>query len=158
MKKNIRRFLSFFLSLAFAMSLGSAFGQEESAGIQQQMSPAEFKAAGLQKLTPEELAKLNSWLQGYRETAVKTAVTKAAERAERDKRSLIVSRVDGTWNGIAPGVVIQLEDGSKWKLANKDEHYGGYADHPAVAVWKSGLFGWKMRVSRIAEFYVNPVK
>jgi hypothetical protein len=164
MNTHVRRFLSIFFGLAFVfgISSGTTLAQDESAGIQQAMTPEEFKSAGLEKLTPAELAKLNAWLQGYRETAVKTAVTKAekkaAERAERDKRSLIVSRINGTWGGIAPGVVIELEDGSKWKLANKDEHYGGYADHPAVAVWKAGFFGWKMRVSRIAEFYVDQVK
>lgn len=152
-----------FIALAFAVtfSLGSASlvrAQGEAAGIQQAMTPEEFKAAGLEKLSPAELAKLNAWLQGFREKAVAKAEKKASERAERDKRSLIVSRINGTWGGITPGVVIELEDGSKWRLANKDEHYGGYADHPAVAVWKAGMFGWKMRVSRIAEFYVNPVK
>ncbi|MGI8956279.1 MAG: hypothetical protein ACR2II_05110 [Chthoniobacterales bacterium] len=149
------------LALTATFSLGSAplmCAQNEAAGIQQAMTPEEFKAAGLEKLSPAELAKLNGWLQGYREKAVAKAEKKASERAERDKRSLIVSRINGTWGGITPGGVIELEDGSKWRLANKDEHYGGYADHPAVAVWKAGMFGWKMRVSRIAEFYVNPVK
>ena len=121
-------------------------------------SSEEFKAAGLEKLSPAELAKLNAWIQGYREKAEKVAEKKASERAEREKMSLIVSRVDGIWNGVVSGMVIQLEDGSKWKLANSDEHYGGRADHPAVAVWKAGMFGWKMRVSEIAEFYVLPVK
>jgi len=94
------------------------------------MTPEEFKAAGLQKLSPEELAKLNAWLQGYREQVVQKTEKKASERAERDKKSLIVSRINGTWGGIGPGMVIVLEDGTKWKLANKDEHYGGFADHP----------------------------
>jgi len=122
------------------------------------MTPEEFKAAGLEKLSPGELAKLNAWLQGDREKILKKAEKKAAEREEKAKQSLIVSRINGTWNGVVPGEIIQLEDGSKWKLANKDEHYGGFADHPAVAVWKAGFFGWKMRVSKIAEFYVNEVK
>jgi hypothetical protein len=149
------------LAIAFGFSLGclpSSLAQDQGAGIEQQMTPSEFKAAGLEKLTPAELAKLNGWLQGFREQAVKVAEKKASQRVEREKMRLIVSRVDGIWNGIAPGVVIQLEDGSKWKLANKDEHYGGQADHPAVAVWKAGIFGWKMRVSSIAEFYVLQVK
>jgi hypothetical protein len=167
MKKNSRRFLLLFpaLVVGFAISLGTASlarAQNESGPLQEQMTPEEFKAAGLNKLTPEELARLNSWIQGNREQAVTAAVKntrkKAAEEAERDKRSLIVSRYDGVWSGIGPGEIIQLEDGSKWKLANKDEHYQGHADHPAIAVWKAGFFGWKMRVSRIAEFYVNPVK
>jgi len=149
------------LAIALGFSLGclpATLAQNEAAGIEQEMSPSEFKAAGLEKLTPAELAKLNSWIQGYREKAVKVAEKKASQRAEREKMNLNVSRVDGIWNGIAPGVVIQLEDGSRWKLANKDEHYGGQADHPAVAVWKAGIFGWKMRVSSIAEFYVLQAK
>jgi len=158
-----KRIPATFLGLAIVLgfSLGwvpSGQAQDEGAGIEQQMTPSEFKAAGLEKLTPAELAKLNGWLQGFREKTIKVAEKKASQRAEREKRSLIVSRVDGIWSGIAPGVVIQLEDGSKWKLANKDEHYGGQADHPAVAVWKAGIFGWKMRVSSIAEFYVLQVK
>ena len=132
--------------------------EKEAAEIQQAMTPEEFKAAGLEKLSPGELAKLNAWLQGDREKTLKKAEKKAAEREEKVKLNLIVSRIDGTWNGAVPGEIIRLEDGSKWKLANKDEHYGGFADHPAVAVWKAGFFGWKMRVSKIAEFYVNEVK
>lgn len=158
MKKTNYRSLFIFLALAIIVgfSLGAAplvRAQEETGGIQQAMTPEEFKAAGLEKLTPAELAKLNAWLQGFREKAEK----KAAIRESRSKLQLNVTRVDGAWDGIAPGEIIRLEDGTSWKLANKDEHYGGHADHPAVAVYKS-LFGWKMRVSRIAEFYVLPVK
>ena len=64
--------------------------------IQQAMTPAEFKAAGLEKLSPTELGKLNAWLQGYREKAVKVAEKKANERAAREKTNLIVSRIDGS--------------------------------------------------------------
>ena len=155
MKKTTRRAMPA-LAIAIALSLGSvpfARAQNETGNIQQAMSPEEFKAAGLEKLTPAELAKLNAWLQGFREKAEK----KAAIRESRTKLQLIVSRIDGVWNGVGPGEIIRLEDGTAWKLGNKDEHYGGHADHPAVAIYKS-IFGWKMRVSRIAEFYVLPVK
>jgi hypothetical protein len=155
MKKTTRRTMPA-LAIAIALSLGSVpfvRAQNETGNIQQAMSPEEFKAAGLEKLTPAELAKLNAWLQGFREKAEK----KAAIRESRTKLQLIVSRIDGVWNGVGPGEIIRLEDGTAWKLGNKDEHYGGHADHPAVAIYKS-IFGWKMRVSRIAEFYVLPVK
>ncbi len=145
------------VSLIALANVPRSAAQEEAANIEQAMSPDEFKAAGLEKLTPAELAKLNRWLQGYREKAVKSVEAKAARREKQAKLSLIVSRYNGVWSGVGPGEIIELEDGSKWKLANKDEHYGGHADHPGVAVYKAGLFGWKMRVSQIAEFYVNPV-
>ena len=155
MKRNspTSTFLAAAIGAALLVSMPVVHAENETTDIQQAMSPAEFKAAGLQKLSPEELAKLNAWLQGYRMKAEK----KAAERESKTKMSsLIVSRIDGVWNGAAYGDVITLEDGTKWKVANKDDHFGGYADHPAVALFKS-LFGWKMRVSRIAEFYVIQV-
>ena len=156
--KNHRSFLALFtLLFAVAFSLASApaaRAQDDAAGIQQAMTPDEFKGAGLEKLTPAELAKLNAWLQGYREKAEK----KAALRESRTKSNFIISRIDGVWNGVAPGEIIRLEDGTSWKLANKGDHFGGHADHPAVAVFKNSLFGWKMRVSGLAEFYVLQVK
>jgi len=144
------------LAIALGFSLGclpSGLAQDEGAGIEQQMTPSEFKAAGLEKLTPAELAKLNGWLQGYREKAVKTAVAREA----KTKMQLVVSRIDGVYSGVGTGDIIRLEDGTAWKVANAGEHYGGYADHPAVAIFKS-IFGWKMRISSIAEFYVLPVR
>lgn len=146
-----------FIALAFvAISLGTvpfARAQDAAAGIQQAMTPEEFKAAGLDKLSGAELAKLNAWLQGYREQAEK----KAAMRESRVRLQLVVSRIDGAWNGAGYGDIITLEDGTRWKLANKGDRFGGQADRPAVAITKS-IFGWKMRVSRIAEFYVEPVR
>jgi hypothetical protein len=144
------------LAIALGFSLGclpSGLAQDEGAGIEQQMTPSEFKADGLEKLTPAELAKLNGWLQGYREKAVKTAVAREA----KTKMQLVVSRIDGVYSGVGTGDIIRLEDGTAWKVANAGEHYGGYADHPAVAIFKS-IFGWKMRISSIAEFYVLPVR
>src|SRR5215475_5696633 len=99
-------------------------GREKmSEDIQQIMSPDEFKAAGLNKLTPDELAKLNAWLQGYRQTTEQAAEKKATARASRTKLDVLVSRVDGTFNGLTGGTVIHLEDGTVWKQANADDRF-----------------------------------
>jgi hypothetical protein len=132
--------------------------EEISGSIQQMMSPAEFKAAGLNKLSPEELQKLDAWLQGYREVAEKTAEKKATARAERTKLDVLVSRVDGNFNGLTGRTVIRLEDGTVWKQANADDRYRPkVTDHPAVAVIH-GIFGYKMQVEGTQEFYVDPVR
>lgn len=140
------------LLLAAAFSLGQAvcaFGQDASSGIRQAMTPEEFKAAGLEKLTPKELAKLDAFIQGDRE--------KVAQKAtKREKLQLVVSRVDGEITSITPNQIIQLEDGSTWKVAKTDFQFRGYADHPAAAAYKS-FFGWKMRIANVAEIYVVPV-
>lgn len=126
----------------------------QEGSIRQAMSPEEFHKAGLDKLSPEELNSLDRWLQGDREKTAK----KAAARTAKTKMDLIVSRVDGTFSGLGGGTVIQLEDGTAWKQANSDDHFRGTSvDHPGAAV-QHGVFGYKMRIEGVPEFYVDPVR
>ena len=132
--------------------------KETSGNIQDIMTPEEFKAAGLNKLSPDELQKLDAWLQGYRTVTEKKATEKATARAERTKMDLIVSRVDGTFNGLTGRTLIRLEDGTVWKQANADDRYRPkVTDHPAAAVIH-GVFGYKMQIEGTQEFYVDPVR
>jgi len=132
---------------------------ETGASIQQLMSPAEFKAAGLNKLSSEELQKLDAWLQGYRETTEKTTEKRVEKTVKRSffTGEPIVSRVDGSFGGLKGRTLIKLEDGTVWKQANIDDHYGpSPIDHPGAAVIHTGL-GYKIRIQGVPEFYVNPV-
>ena len=133
-----------------------------SGSIQNMMSPEEFKAAGLNKLSSEQLEKLNAWLQGYREATEKVTEKKTEKRVAASQSFFhhdpIVSRVDGSFAGLKGHTVIKLEDGTTWKQANLDDHWGpSPIDHPGVAVVWAGL-GYKMRIQGVPEFYVNPVK
>jgi hypothetical protein len=135
--------------------------EETPESIQQMMSPGEFKAAGLDKLTPDELQKLDAWLQGYRQVTEQKAEKVASARAakvERTKMDLLVSRVDGQFNGLTGRTLIRLEDGTVWRQANADDRYRPkVTDHPAAAVIH-GVFGYKMQVEGTQEFYVDPVR
>ncbi|HET6395927.1 MAG TPA: hypothetical protein VFF91_03700 [Pseudoxanthomonas sp.] len=51
------------LALVLAASAAGAAAQSGATRIEQEMTPAEFEAAGLDKLSPEELAALDAWLQ-----------------------------------------------------------------------------------------------
>jgi len=52
------------LALALALAAGTAAAQDAPpSSLRQQMSAAEFRAAGLDKLSPAELAALEQWLQ-----------------------------------------------------------------------------------------------
>lgn len=148
------------------------------------MRPEEFKAAGLDKLSEDELQHLDAYLQGYRAAARKKAAEqaeaqaqdeikkanekadqaqKATEEAKRDaanaksKLDGLVSRVDGTIDGLKGSTMIRLEDGSVWKQANRDDHYRAtIPDHPTAVVLRTS-FGYKMRIEGMPEFYVDPV-
>ena len=132
--------------------------EETSGSIQQMMTPEEFKAAGLNKLSPEELQKLDAWMQGYRQVAEQAGEKKGSARAERTKMDLIVSRVDGTFAGLTGRTVIRLQDGTVWRQANADDRFRPkVTDSPAAAVIH-GIFGYKMRIEGTQEFYVDPVR
>ena len=134
---------------------------ETSGSIKEVMSPEEFKAAGLNKLSAEELQKLDAWLQGYRQVTEQAAEKKATAKASAEshaKMDLLVSRVDGTFQGLTGRTIIRLEDGTVWKQANADDRFRGrVTDHPGAAVIH-GVFGYKMRIEGIQEFYVDPVR
>ncbi|HYY13468.1 MAG TPA: hypothetical protein VE758_03430 [Chthoniobacterales bacterium] len=133
--------------------------------LQDMMTAEEFRAAGLDKLTPEELKNLNAWLQGYRQTAETKAaeeataeVTKKVAKESRARMDEIFSRIDGPFHGLTGKTIIKLEDGTVWKQANSDDRLSAtMTDHPPVMV-KHLVFGYKMRVVGTGEFYVNPVR
>ena len=154
------------LLLGFCLTLGCleplrAAPPEMAGSIKEMMSPAEFNAAGLNKLSADELQKLDAWLQGYRATTEQAAEKKATAKASAEshaKMDLLVSRVDGQFNGLTGRTVIRLEDGTVWKQANADDRYRAkVTDHPAAAVIH-GVFGYKMRIEGTQEFYVDPVR
>jgi hypothetical protein len=151
------------VGLAFCVMLACveparAAQPEMSGSVKEMMSSEEFKAAGLNKLSADELQKLDAWLQGYRQVTEQAAEKKATARASRTKMDLIVSRVDGTFHGLTGRTIIRLEDGTVWKQANADDRYRSrVTDHPAAAVIH-GVFGYKMQIEGSQEFYVDPVR
>jgi hypothetical protein len=154
------------LTLSLILILGSVAGvclaQENSgASIQEMMTPGEFKAAGLDKLSSEELQKLDAWLQGYRQTTEKkaseVAEKKASERTAKTKLNMLVSRVDGSYEEWTDSAEITLEPRTAWRQANAEDRFRpSFTDHPAAAVSHT-VFGYKMRIEGTPEFYVDPV-
>jgi len=97
---------------------------------------------------------LDRWLQGDREKTAK----KAAATTAKAKMDVVVSRVNGSFGGLSGHTVIQLDDGTAWKQANSDDRFrGSSVDHPGAAV-VHGVFGYKMRIEGVPEFYVDPVR
>ena len=151
------------VSLGFCVMLAcvepaTAAQPEISGSIKEMMSPEEFNAAGLNKLSADELQKLDAWLQGYRQITEQKAEKKATARAVRTKMDVNVSRVDGTFDGLTGRTIIRLEDGTVWKQANADDRFRAKnPDHPAAAVIH-GVFGYKMQIEGTQPFYVDPVR
>src|SRR5437763_15670001 len=84
------------LCVIFACTAPVNAAREEASGsIQQAMTPEEFKAVGLRKLSSQAPEKLTAWLQRYREAA-ETKATARTEKAEHTKHDMLVSPVECT--------------------------------------------------------------
>ena len=145
---------SFAVCLSLAIPL--AFGQQFSS-VEERMSSADFKAAGLDKLSPEELAKLNAFIRnevdrraaqaheaGIREQDRNDA-SKIGFRDYHGDRDEIVSGIVGEFHGWDGGTSITLENGQVWRQTEPDR-FVIRLDH-AVAHIKPGLMGtWFLQV------------
>src|SRR5712691_12814325 len=62
--------------------------EKPTRGVEETMRPEEFKAAGLDKLSEDELQHLDAWMQGYRQTTEKTASEKAEKKASEEVKKV----------------------------------------------------------------------
>ena len=107
--------------LLTALSL-PAWAQSQFSTLEEQMTGKEFTAAGLGKLSAEELTALNEWLRAHSvatldEARVPTGDTRGFEDAALAAMDGgdIVSRVKGPFRGWDGNTVFTLENGMIWK-------------------------------------------
>lgn len=146
--------------LVFALGALPAHAQQATA-IEQQMTPEEFKAAGLDKLSPDELARLNAWLNRKIDTETTQAATKAAadtqHKIEQQDRGFfhfnsdepIVAHIAGNFRGFAHGRHYTLDNGQEWEQVDDAALPGIRLDNPEVRI-KPAMVGntWYMAVGK----------
>lgn len=125
--------------------------------IQQQMSTEEFKSAGLDKLSDEELARLNAWLGRTIEVETAKAATAAKKKVEDDNRGFfnfgstdpIRSSIPGEFRGFANGRSYTLANGQVWRQVDDASLAGVRLTDPTVTVTPSKVGNvWYMAVGR----------
>jgi len=133
--------------------------------LQQQMSAAEFKAAGLDKLNAAELATLNRWLQGKVEAATTKAVAAVREEAREEGRQEVIvknrgffdfgsnepitSTLQGEFRGFGKARKFVLANGQEWEQSDDTVLSGVRKTNPTVSI-SPGLLGvWYLRVDGV---------
>ena len=140
------------LALALALVAGTA---QAAPPIQQQMTPEEFHAAGLDKLSPEELSRLNTWLGRTIDTETAKAAADAKKKVVDDNRGFwnfgsdepIVTTMPGAFPGFRKGQVFTLANGQVWRQTDSEELDGVRGTDLQVKI-KPSLVGnaWYMSV------------
>jgi hypothetical protein len=122
--------------------------------VESLMTAAEFKKCGLNKLSPEEIAHLDSWLSSFGNRVAGATSTNAKETGTPD---VIESEIDGEFHGWSGETIFKLTNGQIWQQAEYDYDYE-YDYHPEVVIFKTAG-GYKMRVKGVEDtIYVKRIK
>jgi hypothetical protein len=155
------RIRSFALALGLCLVGGLCIARElvmppDFTGLQKNMTPQEFQNAGLNKLTPEELAALDAWLTGQmkqREAAV--AKAPRVDRSgflEPGDEGPVHSRLLGEFHGWRGRTHFALENGQVWIQAEDGSLEGVNLTDPEVTITKGFMGDWKLKVKGYNSF------
>lgn len=120
-------------------------GAEQVLQIKELMTPSEFKSCGLEKLSREELARLDTWLQLYTLRVVQV-LTREVSPSTPD---IVESRIEGTFTGWDGDTIFKLENGQIWQQSSYAYTYH-YAYRPEVLIYKTDS-RYKMKVEDVDE-------
>ena len=147
------------LTLLLACALPAAAQNAPQPPIEQAMTPEQFKAAGLDKLSAQELASLNAWLNrtiGVETSkAAEQAAAQAKEKIETENRGFfhfgssepIESRITGEFRGFEKGRTYTLENGQQWRQTDTASLAGVRVDSPAATIAPSIIGNaWYLRI------------
>ncbi|HVF34767.1 MAG TPA: hypothetical protein VND91_05535 [Candidatus Saccharimonadia bacterium] len=148
----------FRFAAAVLVLLGLAFSTcavaQEFSSLEERMSETDFRGAGLDKLTPEELERLNGWLRSRLNEIPNTVVPQSQVGFKPDDglfagggdRDEIVSRVEGVFDGWNRNTVLKLENGQWWQVTESQSFAVPEMQAPTVTISPAMLGSWLMTV------------
>jgi hypothetical protein len=136
------------LPALLGLALCATAQAQQPKSLQQRMSPGEFKAAGLDKLSPQELQSLDAWLQAHEKAATRVVTASGAPVFYPDihKRSAFEAHLAGHFEGWSGHGSLTLDNGQQWKQIGSDDILCNASDRPAVKLKPSLFGGWLMHV------------
>ncbi len=145
----MRAHLMMWVLVLCAVTSGEVQAQRYSS-LEERMSAAEFRAAGLDKLSTEELATLNRWIEN---NGTKLFGLDRYARATRSNnllgdrgRAEIGTRIAGTIKRIEIGDILTLENGQRWRVTSGSVHLIEPLTGAPVLIQPGFLSSWKLKV------------
>ena len=152
----MKKVLAILIVFTTSVSLMAASG---FSSLEEQMTGKEFQAAGLGKLSPQELATLNEWIRSHSLGSLAVASTSSpviTASEDIDRRGLpfddseddspIQSRIIGGFSGWDGQTVFKLENGMIWVQDDKDKFHIKEVQNPVVTIEQSMFNNWKLSI------------
>ncbi|MBA6413539.1 hypothetical protein H2508_10505 [Parahaliea sp. F7430] len=138
----MRRTLLPFLTLTVLLLPSSLLQAKEKdfPGIENLMSDAEYRAAGLDKLSPSERQALNQWLISYTVKDAQHLRSSSAELRQAEDKIRIEAQVKGAFKGWRGKTVFTLDNGQVWQQRLSGRFF--YSGENRRVLIKKNLFGF----------------
>jgi len=140
------------LSLAAFAPGETAFAAETFSTLEERMTDEEFRAAGLDRLSAEELANLNAWL-ARRNVSTRPAPAGGSQGFKPDglfgdsgDRGRVVSRATSDQDEIGVGTIVALENGQSWRITDGNLSLSGGLAGRTVTVEPAMMGSWLLKV------------
>ena len=146
------------LAVCLALAAPMVFAQQFSS-VEERMSSSDFKAAGLDKLSPEELARLNAFIRGEVDKGAAQAHEQGIREQDRTEASRmgfkdfrgemgeIESSIPGTFTGWEDGSTFTLANGQIWRVVDARSPLEGIkVKNPVVHIRPGFMDSWILSV------------
>jgi hypothetical protein len=127
---------------------GSALARAESPAVTELMTSEEFRAAGLDKLSSEEIEALNRWIARFTardQPPLRQQSDVAGQEVERADGEGFRTRIRGEFRGWYGKTIFRLENGQTWKQRLSGRWFYR-ANSPEVEIRKNFMGYWEMHV------------
>lgn len=159
--KNFPIIVLLFLALCVLSPIQAWAQGAEFRGVEKAMSPQEYDAAGLQKLTAEERARLDEFIRRFVSSSNQVAAEKAVDRAVKERKvtppDIIQSRIVGPFTGFNGSTVFTLENGQRWRQSQPDSRYFPKVESPPVIIVKDTI-GYRMYIAGGGDVRVSRLR
>ena len=132
------------LLLTLLFSIEARADDKAFPGIQSLMQSEEFSAAGLDRLSDEEMKALNAWLLRY--TAGEAAILRvhSEEVREASMDFELLSRIRGDFRGWSGETIFRLENGQIWRQRLQSRHAYTGPPNPEVRITRNWMGFYKL--------------
>ena len=145
--------MSDFIRVAVLLALlmvSTSTRAEASATLEERMSKDEFSASGLDRLTPDQLRFLNTWLGTKGISASVVPIKKRDGSMEfypdEGNRDVVESSIVGSFQGWRGKTVVKLENGQKWQQSESGNRGDVNMTNPTVTIKPMAMDSWLMVV------------
>lgn len=132
----------------FALGLTAPASAQSFSTLEERMTAAQFQAAGLNKLSAEELAELNAWLQQHHQATPTASTTTpgSTTAAPFTDTTEFSSRIVGEFRGWSGKTTFHLENGQVWQQSGHDKWDGVRLENPSIRIRPGFMGSWVLKV------------